>query len=78
MWCLARADSIRGVKHVDRALGQGEKRRGSINSRAQSPLASLIHRGQGICGTHAFITFLISSEANSEPSLYPGLRYRDE
>lgn len=25
MWCLARADSIRGVKHMGRALGQGEE-----------------------------------------------------
>lgn len=78
MWCLARADSIRRVKHMGRALGQGEERRGSINSRAQSPLTSLIYRGQDIYGSHSFISFITSSEVNFELGLHSGLRYRDE
>lgn len=52
---------------MGRALGQSEERRGSINSRAQSPLTSLIYRGQGIYGSHSFISFIASSEANFEP-----------
>lgn len=42
MWCLARADFIKEFNHTGRALGQGEERRGSINSKAQSPLTSFI------------------------------------
>lgn len=63
---------------MDRALGQGEKRRGSINSGAQSPLTSLIYRGQDFCGPHSFISFITSSKANFEPDLHLGLRYKDE
>lgn len=42
MWCLARADSVKEFNHTGRALGQGEERRGSINSRALFPLTSFI------------------------------------
>lgn len=73
MWCLARADSIRGFNRMGRALGQGEKRRGSINSRAPSPLTSFIYRGQAICRTHSFIPFIMSlDEANFATGLHPG------
>lgn len=73
MWCLARAYSIRGFNHTDRALGQGEERRSSINSRAQSPLTSFIYRGQGIYGIRSFIPFIMSIKANFVPGLrYPG------
>jgi hypothetical protein len=77
MWCLARADSIRGFNHMGRARSQGKERRDSINSRAQSILTSLVHRGRGVFGIHSFIPFIMSSEANFEPDLHLGLRHRN-
>lgn len=78
MWCLARADSVRGFNHTGRALGQGEEKRGSINSRVQSPLTSFIDRGQGVHGIHSFIPLIMSVEANFVPGLHLGQDNRDE
>lgn len=78
MWCLARADSVRGFNHTGRALGQGEEKRGSINSRVQSPLTSFIDRGQGVHGIHSFIPPIMSVEANFVPGLHLGQDNGDE
>lgn len=78
MWCLARADSVRGFNHTGRALGQGEEKRGSINSRVQSPLTSFIYRGQGIHGINSFIPLIMSVEANCVPGLHLGQDNGDE
>ena len=51
---------------MGRAQGQGEERRGSINSRAQSLMASFIYRG------HSFLySFQTPVEANFGPGLHP-------